>query len=104
MVGHGGSCAGSYLPDPTSPIPSHCASIVVTSTLRVNLNVFHEFLFYVCSRRDIYNKDSYKILTEAGIDFDELQTKGIRPCDFADQFCASGLVLNENVTWVTFQG
>ena len=22
--------------DPTSPIPSHCASIVVTSTLRVN--------------------------------------------------------------------
>ena len=36
MVGHGGSGAGSYLADPTSPIPSHCASIVVTSTLRVN--------------------------------------------------------------------
>ena len=35
MVGHGGSSAGSYLADPTSPIPSHCASIVVTSTLRV---------------------------------------------------------------------
>ena len=34
MVGHGGS-AGSYLADPTSPIPSHCASIVTTSTLRV---------------------------------------------------------------------
>ena len=32
MVGHGGSSAGSYLADPTSPIPSHCASI---STLRV---------------------------------------------------------------------
>ena len=36
MVGHGGSSAGSCLADPTSPIPSHCASIVVTSTLRVN--------------------------------------------------------------------
>ena len=36
MDGHGGSSAGSYLTDPTSPIPSHCASIVVTSTLRVN--------------------------------------------------------------------
>ena len=35
MVGHGGSSAGSYLADPTFPIPSHCASIVVTSTLRV---------------------------------------------------------------------
>ena len=36
MVGHGGSSAGSYLADPTSPIPSHCASIVVACTLRVN--------------------------------------------------------------------
>ena len=36
MVGHGGSSAGSYLADPTSPIPSHCASIVVTSTVRVH--------------------------------------------------------------------
>ena len=37
MVGHGGSSAGSYLADPTSPIPSHCASIVATITVRVNL-------------------------------------------------------------------
>ena len=36
MVGHGGSSASSYLADPTSPIPSHCASIVATSTVRVN--------------------------------------------------------------------
>ena len=35
MVGQGGSSAGLYLADPTSPIPSHCASIVVTSTVRV---------------------------------------------------------------------
>ena len=40
MVGHGGSSAGSYLADPTSPIPSHCVSIVVTSTLRVNVFCF----------------------------------------------------------------
>ena len=37
MVGHGGSSAGSYLAGPTSPIPSHCASIVATSTVRVKL-------------------------------------------------------------------
>ena len=35
MVGYGGSSAGSYLADPTSAIPSHCASIVTTSTVRV---------------------------------------------------------------------
>ena len=41
MVGQGGSSAGSYLADPTSPIPSHCASIVATSIVRVKntLNV-----------------------------------------------------------------
>ena len=39
MVGHGGSSAGSYLANPTSPIPSHCASIVVTSTVRVNMRL-----------------------------------------------------------------
>ena len=39
MVGHGGSSADSYLADPTSPIPSHCASIVATSTLRVKCQI-----------------------------------------------------------------
>ena len=39
MVGNGGSSAGSYLADPTSPIPSHCASIVATSTVRVNIGL-----------------------------------------------------------------
>ena len=37
MVGHGGSSAGLYLANPTSPIPTHCASIVATSTVRVKL-------------------------------------------------------------------
>ena len=48
MVGHGGSSAGSYLADPTSPIPSHCASIVATSTVRVKKSqrVPHYFLHH----------------------------------------------------------
>ena len=41
MVGHGGSSAGSYLADPTSPIPSHCAPTVATSTVRVNTYISH---------------------------------------------------------------
>ena len=51
MVGHRRSSAGSYLADPTSPIPSHCASIVATSTVRVKIN-FHPLgthQFRVCS-------------------------------------------------------
>ena len=47
MVGHGGSSAGSYLADPTSPISSHCASIVVTSTLRVNMEHCHVVIKHI---------------------------------------------------------
>ena len=41
MVGHGGCSAGSSLADPTSSIPSHCALIVATSTLRVKTTWKH---------------------------------------------------------------
>ena len=56
MVGYEGSNAGSYLADPTSPIPSHCAviilcpsaSTVVTSTLTVNsITVLHGVIYVV---------------------------------------------------------
>ena len=51
----GGSSAGSYLADPTSPIPSHCASIVVTSTVRVNTqSLLHTHNWY-----SIYRAFSY---------------------------------------------
>ena len=48
MVGHGGSSAGSYLADPSSPIPSHCASIVATSTVRVNYLMKKGTTVYEC--------------------------------------------------------
>ena len=36
MVGHGGSSAGSYLVDPTSPIPSHYAVIILCESVTVH--------------------------------------------------------------------
>ena len=48
MVRHGGSSAGSYLADPTSPIPSHCASIVATSTVRVNSSEQIQLVYINC--------------------------------------------------------
>ena len=49
MVGHGESNAGTYLADPTSPIPSHCASVVMTSTVRVNVKCSTYSECFVCS-------------------------------------------------------
>ena len=50
MVRHGGSSAGLYLADPTSPIPSHCASIVMTSTVRANC--YNEYYTKVIEHND----------------------------------------------------
>ena len=36
MLGHWGSCASSYLADPTSPIPSHCAVITLFKSVPVH--------------------------------------------------------------------
>ena len=36
MVGVGGSSAGWYLADPTSPIPSHCAVITPFTSVSVH--------------------------------------------------------------------
>ena len=36
MLGHGGSSAGSYLADPTSPIPSHYAVIILFKSVPVH--------------------------------------------------------------------
>ena len=59
MVGHGGSSAGSYLADPTSPIPSHCASIVVTSTLRVNFGEdFQKWVKLLYSKPCVFIKNN----------------------------------------------
>ena len=60
MVGHGGSSAGSYLADPTSPIPSHSASIVATGTLRVkdcavSMTHYIESSYTVLQLRITYN-------------------------------------------------
>ena len=36
MVGYGGSSAGSYLANPTSPIPSHGAAIILFENVPVH--------------------------------------------------------------------
>ena len=55
MVGHGGSSAGSYLADPTSPIPSHCASIVTRSTFRVNVQSMCFYELYESFHRKVWH-------------------------------------------------
>jgi hypothetical protein len=53
---------------------------------------------------DQSSPESIDMLKEAGINFDELAEKGIEPLHFADVVFSSGLLLNEDVKWITFHG
>jgi len=54
--------------------------------------------------QDTHAKESINLLKEAGIDFDQLNLKGIQDLKFADLLLSSGLILNEDTHWITFHG
>ncbi|CAH2059825.1 unnamed protein product [Thlaspi arvense] len=51
---------------------------------------------------DIFAHDSIELLRQSGIDFAKNNQIGIDSSRFAELFMSSGIVLNENVHWVTF--
>lgn len=50
----------------------------------------------------MYSPDSIELLAKSGIDFQRHQTEGIHPNDFAELLITSGLVLSEDIKWVSF--
>ena len=54
-----------------------------------------------CSE-DMYAQDSIDMLTAAGIQFKRHEEEGIELEQFAELLMSSGLVLNEDITWITF--
>lgn len=53
---------------------------------------------------DLNSHDSIAMLKEAGINFEMLAERGIDPILFADGLLSSGLILNEDINWITFHG
>ena len=47
---------------------------------------------------------SLSLLEQCGIDFNKLKEKGIKHKLFAEYFMTSGLVLNPDITWISFHG
>ena len=52
----------------------------------------------------MYAQDSIEILKQAGIDFAKHDEMGIDVTAFGELLVPSGLVLDTNVTWLSFQG
>lgn len=67
-----------------------------TSTWQFNLKFDWE--------KDEHSQESIQMLSNCGIDFEKLRTKGIEYDLFAEYFFTSGLILNENIKWISFNG
>lgn len=66
------------------------------STWQFNLNFNYD--------NDKYLPASFAILQNSGIDFKKLKTDGIPHILFAEYLITSGLVLNQEINWVSFHG
>lgn len=51
---------------------------------------------------DMYAQDSIELLKQSGIDFAQNETRGIDVQQFGELLMVSGVVLNEDVRWITF--
>ena len=63
-----------------------------------------QFNFNFDLKIENYSINSLKMLVNSGINFDLLQCRGISKEKFGEYLITSGLVLNENVHWISFQG
>ena len=63
-----------------------------------------QFNFKFSLDEDMYAQDSIEILKQAGIDFAKHDAKGIDVMRFGELLVPSGLVLDKNIKWLSFQG
>jgi len=62
----------------------------------------YQFNFKFSLDDDIYAQDSIDLLTRSGIDFSRHEERGIDPTHFAELLICSGIVLCDDVRWITF--
>ena len=60
-------------------------------------------LHFDCDK-DQHSNESISMLFNSGIDFNLMKNKGIRHSLFAEYLITSGLVLNDKITWICFNG
>lgn len=61
-----------------------------------------QFNFAFSLEHDMYAENSIDLLKSSGIDFALHQQRGIDPHHFAELLMTSGIVLNEDITWISF--
>lgn len=54
------------------------------------------------NREDMYAQDSIELLQNSGIQFKKHEEEGIEPLYFAELLMTSGIVLMDNIKWLSF--
>ena len=63
-----------------------------------------QFNLYFDIDKDEHSNESITMLFNSGLDFNLMKNKGIPHTLFAEYLITSGLVLNEKITWICFNG
>lgn len=63
------------------------------------LSLIETFFYY---SEDMYAQDSIDLLTNSGIQFKKHEEDGIDPLEFAEILMTSGIVLMDNIKWLSF--
>ena len=63
-----------------------------------------QFNFDFNDEKEKKEASSITMLLDSGIDFNLIKHHGINPTYFGEKITQSGLVMNENLTWVCFSG
>ncbi|KAK9875571.1 hypothetical protein WA026_009376 [Henosepilachna vigintioctopunctata] len=61
-----------------------------------------QFNFKFNLQEDMYAQDSIDLLTNSGIQFKKHEDEGIEPLEFAELLMSSGVVLMDNIKWLSF--
>ncbi|KAL1490015.1 hypothetical protein ABEB36_013928 [Hypothenemus hampei] len=61
-----------------------------------------QFNFKFNLSEDMYAQDSIDLLTNSGIQFKKHEDEGIEPLEFAELLMSSGIVLMDNIKWLSF--
>lgn len=61
-----------------------------------------QFNFKFSLTEDMYAQDSIDLLQNSGIQFKKHEDEGIDPIDFAELLMTSGIVLMDNIKWLSF--
>lgn len=66
------------------------------------MSLCSELTLCVVFRDDMYSSESIDLLHKSGIDFQRHENEGIKPNEFAELLTTSGLVLFDEVKWISF--